>query len=258
MVLLKIFRLQFQDLLNAKQLRDEAFSRFWLGFSGQPVPPPDQLVGSAALVPPLLALATGDVLEIGPGSGGHLRYFNRNPDIYRMYGAEPNVGLHEELRKQAALAGLADRYQVFDCGAEMNSLVPKLNKEGLLSNESHGQYGENIFDTIICIRVLCSISQPIETIANLHRLLKPGGQLLIVEHVVSPWDSGNGSVIARAMQLLYHALGWVFFMGDCHMDRDTSQLLTEAARPVGGWKKVDIKQHFWWAPLTYISGQLEK
>ncbi|KAL2220081.1 S-adenosyl-L-methionine-dependent methyltransferase [Thermoascus aurantiacus ATCC 26904] len=253
-----------------KRLRDEAFGRFWLEFSAQPQRQPQQEndngsdktespsppVGSAALIPPLLATASGVVLDIGPGSGTQMPLL-RSPAIRAIYGAEPCVDLHDELRARAAAAGLQDKYHVLPCSVEKKALVPELEKHGIAVPEP-GSGEEGVFDTIICVRVLCSVPDPDRTIADLYDLLRPGGRMLVTEHVVNPWRTRKGSFVARAVQAVYEMLGWSFFVGDCHMDRDTAASLRRAADKDGGWESVELESSFGWSPMPYISGTLVK
>jgi SAM-dependent methyltransferase len=262
-------------VLRLKELRDESFSRFWIKVSGIdrcfPLESPYHSIraeqhsltypgardadlqveptGSSALIPPLLATAGGTVLDIGPGTGTQTKLFDPRK-VQMMFGAEPCVGLHEDLRAKIVACGFSSKYHILPCGAEPQSLIPALNKAGF----SAADLESGIFDTIVCVRVLCSVPNPAETIRGLYDLLKPGGKLLICEHVVNPWTSRGGSVIARLFQALYGFLGWSFFVGDCHLNRDTERTLKE----VGDWESVALERSFCWAPLTYISGALVK
>ena len=197
------------------------------------------------------------VLDIGPGSGTQMPLFT-NPALRKIYGAEPCVGLHTELRNKITSSGLGSTYQILTSGAESNQLIPAL-KEARFSDE---EIQKGIFDTIVCVRVLCSVSNPRETIRGLYDLLKPGGKLLVCEHVVNPWTTKKGSLAARFMQAVYALLGWSFWMGDCHMNRDTETTLRlvgdEAGTDQSGWESVDIERSFGWSPLSYISGTLVK
>lgn len=46
-------------------------------------------------------------------------------------------------------------------------------------------YADNSFDTVIASFVFCSVPQPRKGLKELYRVLKPGGQLLLLEHVLS-------------------------------------------------------------------------
>ncbi|PLN79806.1 S-adenosyl-L-methionine-dependent methyltransferase [Aspergillus taichungensis] len=261
-------------ILQTGRLRDEAFGRFWIAFSSArpdpqsqsqsqtssqpqhtppPLSPPSQITCSSDLIPAILAHASGTVLDVGPGTGTQLPLL-RSPAIKTIYGAEPCLGLHDELRRKAGLEGLADRYRVLGCSVAADELVPALAKEGL----PVGGQGGAVFDSIICVRVLCSVPDVNRTAKDLYSLLKPGGKLLVVEHVVNPWRSSKGSLVARLFQAVYGLLGWSWFIGSCCLDRDTETALREAAAADGGWAVGDLDRYFGSGPLPYISGVLVK
>ena len=212
-----------------------------------PVVPPPPPVGSAALVPPLLSHAHGVVLDIGPGSGSDVSSFSDNANITAIYGAEPVVGLHPPLQNRIDDAKLTDKYHILASTADKKELLAALAKEGVKPSS------QGVFDTIVCIRVLCSVPNLDETARELYSLLRPGGEMIVVEHIKNPWTK-NGSIPARLAQIIYTALGWKFFMGGCDMSRDTAPILKRA----GPWEAIDLKTHFEWAALPYVSGTLTK
>ncbi|PYH94394.1 phospholipid methyltransferase [Aspergillus ellipticus CBS 707.79] len=261
-------------LLQSGRLRDEAFSRFWIKFSTNresninnkndtPAPPaapqlPKQIQCSSDLIPAILAHASGTVLDVGPGTGTQMPLL-RSPEITSIYGAEPCLGLHTELCARAASEGLAHKYHILPCSVEASDLIPALEKEGLLSDTNahltaRAIPDEGVFDTILCVRVLCSVPDIQRTICDLYALLRPGGKLLVVEHVVNPWRTAKGSVVARGLQALYGALGWSWYMGSCCLNRDTATALKLAAQRDGGWESVELERWFESTPMPYISG----
>jgi hypothetical protein len=96
------------------------------------------------------------------------------------------------------------------------------------------------------------------TVDELYGLLKPGGKLLVTEHVVNAWRTAKGSFLARVVQGVYQVFGWSFFIGDCALDRDTEGVLLRAARSDGGWEVVDLERSFAWSVMPYLSGTLVK
>lgn len=187
------------------------------------------------------------MLDVGPGTGTQMPLL-RSPAIKAIYGAEPCHGLHEELRARADANGLGEKYHILPCSVVGSELNPVLQKHGLDRTD------RGIFDTIVCVRVLCSVPNMQQTVNELYALLRPGGKLLITEHVVNPWRTAKGSVVARAMQTLYGALGWSFFLGDCCLNRDTERAL----RSAGEWESVDLDRWFGRTVMPYISGVLVK
>jgi len=155
-----------QPLTNFSSFKDHWFARFWTWFG------PRSREAAAAKVTPLIQNnARGVLLDIGPGSGQWLFLFARalNPNITKIYGVEPNAGLHAELRANAERAGLGEIYEVIGCGAE------ELGSKGGVKPGS--------VDTIVTVQCLCSIPGPERVIRDLYPLLKPGGKWLVYEHV---------------------------------------------------------------------------
>lgn len=288
-------RRPLRPLLEFHAVRDEAFARFWVEFSipasergtatamskgehaeketeTEPtMPDPSQLVGSAALVPPLLLRAKGIVLDVGPGTGTQMPFLaaaEKKNGIRAIFGAEPCIGLHEDLRRKAATWRLQDKYHVGPWAVDgkdstVQALVKAVRQHQRNSKEEEERSTDatvGVFDTIVCVRVLCSVPHPELSVAMLYDLLKPGGELLVVEHTVNPYSftRSQGSLLARLLQGLYQLLGWSFFIGDCHMNRNTEKYLLQAAQKDGGWAKVDLQRKWLWSTMPYIAGSLVK
>ncbi|KAL4992020.1 S-adenosyl-L-methionine-dependent methyltransferase [Aspergillus falconensis] len=277
-------------LLNAHQLRDDAFGKFWVAFSSNREEPPptehlspgnteatgaspslstsaekeneEKALQSSDLIPPVISQATGVVLDVGPGTGTQMPLLSQfhAPHIKAIYGAEPCLGLHGELRRRAAEHGLAQKYTILPCSVVRRELGPELERVGLVSDSSSDGGNGEAFDSIITIRVLCSVPDPETTISYLYSLLKPGGKLLVVEHVVNPWTTPKGSILARIMQAVYHLLGWRWVMGDCCLNRDTERILRRAPERAGdgGWESVDVERWFEGTCMVYIAGVFVK
>jgi SAM-dependent methyltransferase len=214
--------------------------------------------GSSDLIPPLLRTANGIVLDIGPGTGTQMPLL-RSPSISTIYGPEPCTGLHEKLRARAIAEGISSKYHILASGAAASQLLPALRDSGTGVTEAYDSDPRSgIFDTIICVRVLCSVPEMERTVDELYGLLKPGGKLLVTEHVVNAWRTAKGSFLARVVQGVYQVFGWSFFIGDCALDRDTEGVLLRAARSDGGWEVVDLERSFAWSVMPYLSGTLVK
>lgn len=123
-------------------------------------------------VPKLVAQASGIVVEIGPGSGNQLSRYDASK-VTKIYGIEPNTGLHKRLRARAKEAKLDDIYTIVPCGIDD---VAELEKYGI-SRES--------VDTMLTCQVLCSVPEPEKTLHHMYRLLKHGGTLIAYEHIRS-------------------------------------------------------------------------
>ncbi|KAJ5777013.1 hypothetical protein N7520_000259 [Penicillium odoratum] len=247
----------FAPIFQSTKLRDEAFGKFWVEFTKPRDDPNAEPVGSSALIPPILKTAQGIVLDIGPGTGTQMPLL-RSKSITALYGAEPCIGLHGELRAKAVAEGVSERYHILHCGVSEKELLPALRAAGTGVTDGYDSDAANgIFDTILCVRVLCSVPEMERTTRELFGLLKPGGRLLVTEHVVNKWGSAKGSVLGRLAQAVYMFLGWRFYVGDCCLDRDIEGALRKAAG-VDGWESVELERSFEWSAMPYLSGILTK
>lgn len=236
-------------ILHLNQVRDEAFGKTWLKMTAEPS---DPSIGPLNGIIPMLNSATGIVLELGPGSGEQVRFLT-NPEVKAIYGAEPCELLHETLRGKTAKAGISEKYHILDCGGQKSSLYPALERAGLLKAKR-----EPVFDTIVCSKVLCSVPDMPGTVAGLYDLLKPGGRILVVEHVKNPWRTSKGSLFARLIQAVMMFIGWTFLLGGCCLDRDTLSILRDAAKKDGGWEKDNLECLVSWGTLPWAFGELQK
>lgn len=112
------------------------------------------------------------MLELGPGSGNQLSRYDLTK-VSKIYGVEPNAGLHEALRDRIKKAKLDDIYTIVPCGAEDTDQFRKYG----ISPKS--------IDTVLSVQVLCSVPHPQSTVRYLYPYIKSGGKMLVYEHVKS-------------------------------------------------------------------------
>ncbi|KAJ4994491.1 hypothetical protein SVAN01_00320 [Stagonosporopsis vannaccii] len=234
-------------LFNLTALRYKSFARLWnKNGAAMSTEMPGPLTE-------LLSACEGVVLDIGPGTGEILSRFDASR-IGAMYGAEPAVDLHAGLLRNAQKNGLGEKYHALLCGGEPESLIPALHKSGVLEVSGRaGLASDGVFDEICCVRVLCGVPHAQETVNGLYNLLKPGGRMVICEHVVNPWRT-EGRLLARLMQVVYTLLGWPFFMGGCQLQRHTPEYLRNA----GEWDKFDLKYYGPKDAIPFVVGELIK
>jgi ubiquinone/menaquinone biosynthesis C-methylase UbiE len=119
--------------------------------------------GLGALRKDLLAGASGDVLEIGGGTGANLPYYG--PAVETLTVTEPDASMLRRLQRRAREhAPLA---KVFRAPAED---LP---------------FDDATFDTVVSTLVLCGVDDQPRALRELHRVLRPGGRLVFMEHVRS-------------------------------------------------------------------------
>ena len=163
--------------------------------------------------------ARGDVLEVGIGSGLNLPFYSQ--EVQHVYGVDPSLELQRMARKRAA-------------GRVDVEFVPQSAEERLpLPHAS--------IDTIVITWTLCSIPNPVSALQQMRRVLKPGGQLLFVEHGRS-CDPGVVAWQDRLTPL------WKRIAGGCHLNRKVDDLITAA-----GFQITELKTFYLPGPhlMTY-------
>jgi len=149
----------------------------------------------------LLAQATGDVLEVGAGTGWNLPHY---PDDVAPRLIEPDSAFRAALQAR----GLA---------------AERAFAEDLPCDDAS-------YDTIVCTLVLCSVRDPAQAVREFARVLRPGGRLLLIEHVAAR-DPG-----LRRWQGWVEP-GWRCLSGNCHLTRDPTADLNRA-----GFDTADLRQ----------------
>ncbi|KAF4622084.1 hypothetical protein D9613_009582 [Agrocybe pediades] len=170
--------------------------------------------------------AYGVVLDVGAGKNhlicsewlGHtVPYLNR-ARITKYVALEPNVLMHSALRVQANKAGYHESdgtLTILASGVE--------DVQSILSTLSSFQP----VDTIITILTLCSIPEPEKNITRMvHDVLKPEGQLLMYEHVLSKRED------VAWWQRLWAPI-WACAFDGCRMDRASDDIVARIREPGG-------------------------
>ncbi len=140
----------------------------------------------------LLAEANGRTLDVGAGTGANLGLY---PDaVTGLVLAEPDPHMVKRLRRR--LEGSGDGAEVVEAPAEQ---LP---------------FADSSFDTAVFTLVLCTVPNPAAALAEVARVLRPGGTMLFLEHVRSEQPA-----VARWQDRLEKP--WRFLGDGCHCNRDT-------------------------------------
>lgn len=156
----------------------------------------------------LLAGARGEVLEIGGGTGANLPHY-RNAE--RVVVTEPDPFMREKLWPK--LAGTGVPVEVSDAGAQS---LP---------------FPDDDFDAVVSTLVLCTVPDQRAALAEIRRVLRPGGQLLFLEHV-----RGTGRVARWQDRILPL---WRRLFAGCHPNRDTLAAIEAAGFEVRELERFD-------------------
>ncbi len=156
--------------------------------------------GGAALRRRVIEQATGRTLEIGAGNGYNLPHYT--PAVTSLVVTEPSPHMVQLLRERlTAGAPPVGSWELVQTGAES---LP---------------FPDASFDTVTSGYVHCTIPHPDLAIAEIARVLKPGGQYLFLEHVRAP----TGSLLGRAQDVLEAV--HVYVAAGCHPNRRTEETL---------------------------------
>ncbi len=114
------------------------------------------------------------ILEVGVGTGKNFDYYPKDARITA-------IDFSEQMLRYAAQK--RDRKNI-------NVDLEPMDIQSLC-------FADNSFDTVICSFVFCSVPSAVKGLKEVYRVCKPGGQVLLLEHVVS-----SNSVLAAIMNLL--------------------------------------------------------
>ncbi len=150
----------------------------------------------AAVVP----RARGDVFELGCGGGINHAFYD--PQAITSYaGIDPHAGLLEGARAAAREKGWAA-----DLRQGRGEAIP---------------FADDSFDCVVCTFTLCSVDNPAQVMAELHRILRPGGEALFLEHGRAPDPA------VRGWQHRIEPV-WKRLAGGCHLTRPIATALEGA------------------------------
>lgn len=157
---------------------------------------------------------SGDVLEIGLGTGANLRHYTEQ--VRSLAAVEPSLGMAARAERHAKEAGLNLR----------------------LTHHSGEQlpFEDAGFDAVVITLVLCTVEDVRAVLSEVLRVLRPGGKLHFLEHVASPDPR------TRKWQDRLNGIWKVLGCG-CNLNRDTERAIRSAgfaverlhrAKPCGG------------------------
>lgn len=178
--------------------------------------------------PIVLAAVEGVALEIGFGTGLNLAHYP--PHVERLTVVDPNPGMQHLARQRV--------------GA---SQIP-VDWIGLVNGERLDAPDES-FDCVVSTWTLCSVRDAAQVLAEIHRVLKPGGRFMFIEHGLSPdprvakWQhrlNGINQLIGVGCNLNRDIVALIrqspFLLGSCE------QFYLERTLRIGGYTSRGIAQ----------------
>ncbi|BBX25636.1 class I SAM-dependent methyltransferase [Mycolicibacterium alvei] len=131
--------------------------------------------------------ATGTVLEVAVGTGLNLGFY---PDDIQLTGIDWSRPMLDLAEQRAAELGR----------------TPTLRQ----ADAHHLPFDDASFDTVVCTFGLCAIPDHTQALTEMTRVLRPGGKLLLVDHIRS--SAAPVRVFQRALELFTVRLGGEHFL----------------------------------------------
>lgn len=135
--------------------------------------------------------ARGSVLEIGGGTGCTLPHYAH---VERVVLTDPSAAM----LRRSSLRARRVAFRVDTVVADGTALP----------------FSDDAFDTVVVSLALCSVPEPERALGEIRRVLKPGGELRLLEHIRKP--GGLAETIQDRL-----TPGWKRLSGGCHLNRAT-------------------------------------
>jgi len=174
----------------------------------------------------LLAGLTGRVVEVGAGSGANFAHYPTTVD--QVVAVEPEPYLRERAQRAAAHAAVPVSVVAGD------------------ADRLPGEAGS--FEAGVAALVLCTVPDQQRSLAELFRVIRPGGMLRFYEHVIAD-TSGQ----AR-FQRFADATFWPHVAGGCHMARDTKSAIEQAGFEIEDCERFQFSPAAFLPPDPHILG----
>ncbi len=127
--------------------------------------------------------ASGDVLELGCGTGANLEFY---PEVVKkLVLAEPSIHMRKKLKMKISKSNTHANIEVLSDKAE------------------HLSFSDESFDVVVCTLVLCTVKHLNKTLSEIYRVLKPEGKRLFIEHVAAVNNPGRYKWQSRDTLLFY-------------------------------------------------------
>jgi len=174
----------------------------------------------------MLAGLAGRVVEIGAGNGLNFAHY---PDAVTMVHAfEPDPYLRTLAIRAAE-------------NAPVSVSVDEAIAEDL-------PLPDGSVDAAVVSLVLCSVKDVVRAVAELHRVVRPGGELRFNEHVASVQS------LRRVLQRTADATVWPLLSGGCHLGRDTGKAFEDGGFRIGRVERFEFNVSALDPKKTHILG----
>jgi SAM-dependent methyltransferase len=167
----------------------------------------------------LLGDLAGRVVELGPGTGVNLQHL---PAQVEWHGVEPSEPMRAQLRRR-----WAEQH-----GPAATDAEPRFVDLA----DGRIDLADGFADVVVATLVLCSVPDQAATLAEVRRVLKPGGRFVFLEHVGAPTGTWTRRLQALATPL------WRHLADGCCLNRDTGAAIEAAGFSTVGLEPYRVPQ----------------
>lgn len=208
-----------------ESLYGRLFARFYDGFMAR--------AEKAVLIrrrKKLLRGLDGFVLEVGSGTGINFPLYQRS---VKLLATEPSPAMLDQARTRLGREPVQAEVELLLAGVLDSHLAEKVPPQSI--------------DAAVCTLVLCTVENPVEAIRFLFSRLKPGGRLIILEHVRA--QTRHGQLLQRVLNPV-----WKKVAHGCNLNRDTESLVKAAGFRALEEDRFSITLPFYQAAFVKDSG----
>ncbi|MBI3784070.1 MAG: methyltransferase domain-containing protein [Deltaproteobacteria bacterium] len=170
----------------------------------------------------IVGLAAGTVIEVGAGTGRNLPHYQAGL-VREVKAVEPDPYMRRRAAPRAAAASFPVEFV-----------------EGTAEDLP---FPSGYADSVVATLVLCSVDQPQQAVREFRRVLRPGGQLLFIEHIRSDdvWRARLQDLVAPV---------WQRVAANCHPNRPTLTVFRAAGFEVQEKRRVAVGLFPWIPPIV--------
>lgn len=175
----------------------------------------------------LLSKLSGKILEVGVGTGINFQYYGNKVEVI---GIEPSPYMFAKAENRKNKLPFPHRFTLHNIGCGYPEMKDLIQTESL--------------DAVVCTLVLCTVPEPEKALSNFMKWLKPGGKLLILEHILS-----HHRAAAKLQNMINPA--WEKFAEACQLNRPTDKFIKESGF-------IPVREKYFWLGMPFYEAEFKK
>lgn len=173
----------------------------------------------------------GRVIEVGAGNGSNFEYYPT--EVTEVVAVEPEPYMRKRAERASASAS-----------------VPVTLVDGLADDLP---FDDASFDAAVSALVLCSVPDPARALAQLYRVVRPGGELRFYEHV-----HAHRQPMRAVLELADRSTLWPRIAGGCHPTRETLSAIVAAGFVIEDFSRFGFTPSCLIPPIPHILGSARR